>query len=219
MPKPPRLLADYRLVGRNQVANTPSSSEAGPGPTYRPGHNRRKCDQPINRFLAFPDRLPRGAGAVEREVLDRPTVISSHSSLSEPVGLRADPRGADGASRTKGLSPTRSANLGPRPAQPTLEASTDPALATTCRVRCRPPSCWHPVHSARGRRGHFGAGRDRGRSEIPRLQAGELCLVQLCGGVRPRLGAMGMEHLVSARHMVGARMMVHWRHCRGRCRG
>jgi hypothetical protein len=94
VPKPPRLLADYRLVGRNQVASTPSSSGAGPGPTYRPGHNRRKCDQPINRFLAFPDRLPRGAGAVEREVLDRPTVISSHSSLSEPVGLRADPRGA-----------------------------------------------------------------------------------------------------------------------------
>jgi hypothetical protein len=94
VPKPPRLLADYRLVGRNQVASTPSSSGAGPGPTYRPGHNRRKCDQPINRFLAFPDRLPRGAGAVEREVLGRPTVISSHSSLSEPVGLRADPRGA-----------------------------------------------------------------------------------------------------------------------------
>ena len=95
------------------------------------------------------------------------------------------------------------------------EASTDPALATTCRVRCRSPSCWHPVHSAGGRRGHFGAGRDRGRSEIPRLQVGELCLVQLCGGVRPRLGAMGMEHLVSARHMVGARMMVLRRHRRG----
>jgi len=44
------------------------------------------------------------------------------------------------------------------------------------------------------------------------LQAGKLCLVQLCGGIRPRLGAMGMEHLVSARHMVGVRMMVHrWR--------
>jgi hypothetical protein len=35
-------------------------------------------------------------------------------------------------------------------------------------------------------------------------------LVQLCGGVRPRPGTMGMEHRVSACHVVvvGARQMM-----------
>jgi len=45
------------------------------------------------------------------------------------------------------------------------------------------------------------------------LQAGELCLVQLCGGIRPRLGAMGVEKPVSACHMVGVRMTMLWGRC------
>ena len=53
-------------------------------------------------------------------------------------------------------------------------------------------------------RGHWGS---------TLLQAGELCLVQLRGGIRERLRAMGVEKLVSAYHMVGARMTVLWRRC------
>ena len=53
----------------------------------------------------------------------------------------------------------------------------------------------------------------RGHRGSTLLQAGELCLVQLCGGVRERVRAMGTEKLVSANHMVRARMTVLWRHC------
>ena len=45
------------------------------------------------------------------------------------------------------------------------------------------------------------------------MQAGQLSLVQLCGGIRERVRAMGMEKLVSAYHMVCARMTVLWRRC------
>jgi hypothetical protein len=82
------------------------------------------------------------------------------------------------------------------------------------RCRCCPPPCGHPAPGSRGRRRWQGIRRlDRRIGKVSRLKAGQLCLVELCGGIRPRLGAMGMEHLVRARHMVG--MTVLWRHRRG----
>jgi len=71
------------------------------------------------------------------------------------------------------------------------------------------------THAVPPLHGWWGRGHLRCHRGSTRLHAGQLCLVQLCGGIRPRLGAMGMEHLVSAHHMVRARVMVLWGHCRG----
>ena len=83
------------------------------------------------------------------------------------------------------------------------------------RCRCCPPPCGHPAPGSRGRHRWPGIRRlGRRIGKVSRLKACKLCLVQLCGGIRPRLGAMGMEHLVSAYHMVSVRMMVLRRHRR-----
>ena len=83
------------------------------------------------------------------------------------------------------------------------------------RCRCCPSPCGHPAPGSRGRRRWPGIRRlGRRIGKVSRLNACKLCLVQLCGGIRPRLGAMGMEHLVSAYHMVSVRMMVLRRHRR-----
>ena len=137
-----------------------------------------------------------------------------------PIG--ALPRSANDA-RTGRSRPNRKGALSPPRsyAQPLDVARKRVTLAgCRCRASGRVRPCWDqafPCYSPLTG-GHRGRRRHRAHRGSTRLQAGQLCLVQLCGGIRPRLGAMGMEHVVSAYHMVGVRMMVLWRHCCGRRR-
>ena len=145
-------------------------------------------------LLAGPSRNPGSPSCAHATCRQRP-----QRSRDSRLGL-------DQLRRRSGRSPQPTTHI-PTDLDRNRKGAPSP-LATMLRrsTKLATRSPWRGAHRWWGRhlRGHRGS---------TRLQAGELRLVQLCGGIRRRLGAMGMEHLVSARHMVGVRMMVLWRSC------